>query len=96
MKSITVSLNAIEKILMEIGKELSCPICLGVLEDAVSLPCTHCFCKAASKGPSRSSQREGTPCPHPANAHCARHTSANDLPHQQMPFVFLLMLIRWQ
>ena len=24
---------------------LSCPICLGILEDAVSLPCTHFFCK---------------------------------------------------
>jgi C3HC4-type zinc finger (RING finger) protein len=43
-EAIAHSLNAIEKKLMEMSQELACPICLGILEDAVSLPCTHCFC----------------------------------------------------
>ena len=44
-ESIAVSLESIERALRDIGQELSCPICLGVLEDAVSLPCTHFFCE---------------------------------------------------
>lgn len=43
---VAVSLEAIERVLRGIGQELSCPICLGVLEDAVSLPCTHFFCES--------------------------------------------------
>lgn len=40
-----VELEDVEKLLREIGQELACPICLGTLQQAVGLPCTHIFCQ---------------------------------------------------
>ncbi|GAQ82577.1 BRCA1-associated RING domain protein 1 [Klebsormidium nitens] len=30
---------------LKLGKELTCPICLGLLKSAVHLACNHCFCR---------------------------------------------------
>eukprot|EP00850_Spirogloea_muscicola_P021719 SM000259S08741 [mRNA] locus=s259:65087:65409:+ [translate_table: standard] len=36
--------------LADLGRHLSCPICLGLLRGAVLLACNHCFCGCAAAG----------------------------------------------
>lgn len=37
--------SSVEAVLAELGQELSCAICLSTLQDAVTLPCAHFFCR---------------------------------------------------
>ena len=54
---------SIPGLLQRLGQELTCPICLGILQDAIVSPCQHSFCRACVERMLRVNQKTDGACP---------------------------------
>lgn len=69
------------KLLTDIKEEVTCPICLDLLKEPLSLGCGHSFCKtcitAANKESKTSQEEKSTSCPVCQFHYCAKELRPN-------------------